>query len=186
MNIGYLAMRAAPKVCRALRHKGVWYVTKQDMIDALKNHPRANDAIFWYCQAWHNGDDDLYRIMCSMDYTPRPWSPHPKLPDGSPNKNYDPDLTALMNRLATVFDKIAESPMQRIMLRDVREGHVLTHDGTFPCIAKGWPCKVFKHHGGLGVQCSGGIHGVRLLPGSEATFHPFTEDQQGYVVGFRR
>lgn len=176
---------------RHLRRKGMWDMTKQDLVDALRGHPRANDAIFWFCQAWHSGDDDLYKIMCAMDYTPRPWSDNPMVKDPSTGKlisnpKYDPDLVELLNVLAARFESIVEPPLLSVMLRDVREGQVLTADGGFPCILANWPCRVYRHHGALGVQCSGGVHGIRLLPGSEVTFHPLTEDERGYVVGFKR
>lgn len=165
-------------------------MTKQDFLDALKDHPRAPDAIFWFCQAWHSGDDDLYKIMCALDFTPKPWSDNPtiKAPDGALilNPNYDPILVGLLLRLSTVFNPVVEPAFERVKMADVREGQVLTSDGGFPCITPKWPSRVFTHHGALGVQCSGGLHNVKLLPGSESTFHPLQEDPEGYVIGFVR
>lgn len=162
-------------------------MTKQDFLDALKEHPRAIDAIFWYCQAWHDGEDDLYRIMCELDFTPRPWSDSPTIGDTlTPNPNYDPVLVDMLSTLDEAFTPITTPPLRPVKLKNVREGHVLTADKGFPCIVGNWPCRVFRHHGALGVQCSGGVHGIRLLPGSEVTFHPLTEDERGYVVGFKR
>lgn len=166
-------------------------MTKADFEKVLRGHPRTNDAIFWYCQAWHSGDDDLYKIMCALDFTPRPWSDNPMRHNPTTraleaNPNYDPELTDLLYRLSVVFNPVVEPAFERVMLRDVKEGQVLTADGGFACICDKWPSRVFRHHGALGVQCSGGIHGIKLLPGSESTFHPLQEDSKGYVIGFVR
>lgn len=165
--------------------------TLRDFLDVIGEHPRWRDAVYWYCQAWHNGDDDLYRIMCSLDFTPKPWSTDEFKLDSAtdlmvPNSTYDPDLVMLLTKLDGVFIHDTEPPLRPVKMKDVREGHVLTADGGFPCIVGNWPCRVYKHHGALGVQCSGGVHGIKLLPGSETTFHPLQEDVEGDVIGFRR
>lgn len=172
-------MRAAPRACRALRNIGLWPMTKQDLFDALKNHPKANEAIFWWCYAWHSGvDSDLYKIMCddTLGYAP---SPARKWAD-------DPDVIDLLAKLDSTFGPLVESAYQPVKLADVKEGQVLVAGSHFPCLLNRWPCRVYKHHGALGVACSGGVHGIKLLPGSETTFHPLTEDTNGYVIGFRR
>lgn len=190
MNIGLVAMQAAPKVCNALRNIGMWPMTKQDMIDVLKNHPRAKDAIFWFCQAWHSGEDDLYQIMCSLDFEPRPWSMTAHVKDPKTgflvnNPLYDPVLIDLLQQLE-VLAPVVEPPLNPVKLADVKEGQVLTAGSSFHCLQNRWPCRVYRHHGALGVACSGAVHGVKLLPGSETTFHPLTEDKDGFVIGFRR
>lgn len=179
MNIGLMAIMAAPTICRALRNVGMFPMTKQDLLDALKGHPKAPEAAFWFCYAWHSGvDSDLYKIMCdeSLGYVPSParhWS-------------RDPEVTELLSRLDSTFGPLVEHPYQPVKLADVKEGEVLIAGSHFPCITNRWPCRVYRHHGALGVACSGGVHGVKLLPGSETTFHPLTADDAGYVIGFRR
>ncbi len=201
MNIGYMAARAAPKLFRALRRNGLWFMTKQDLLDVLKAHPqgvsRSTDAIFWFCQAWHDGDDDLYKIMAALpeSYVPRPWSPLPTKKDPRTgtevvNPNYDPVLTELIELLERSFIKTIVTPELRpVKLADVREGHVLTAGSHFLHIPNRWPCRVYRQHGALGVFCSAeaASHGViRLTPDSKVGFQPLTEDAQGFVVGFRR
>lgn len=157
----------------------MWPMTKQDLLDALKNHPKAPEAIFWWCYAWNAGaDSDLYNIMCddTLGYVPslaRKWAD-------------DPEIVDLLARLDHTFGPLVEHPLQPVKLALVREGQVLVAGSHFPCIINRWPCRVYRHHGALGVACSGGVHGVKLLPGSETTFHPLTEDRHGYVIGFRR
>lgn len=167
-------------------------MTKEDFISVLRGHPRTNDAIYWFCQAWHSGDDDLYKIMCSLDFTPRPWSDNPMIEDRArpgrfiANPNYDPDLVGLLTRLNDAFHPVVQPEFECVRLDAVKEGQVLTAGDQFACIRNKWPCRVYRHHGALGVECSGGVHGVKLLPGSERTFHRLTEDENGYVVGFLR
>lgn len=177
MNIGLLAVRAAPHLCRALRNIGLFPMQRQDLLDALKNHPKAPAAIFWWCYAWHSGvGSDLYAIMCDsgLGYVPHPtWAK-------------DPEIVDLIGRLDTLFGPLVEHAYNPVKLADVKEGEVLIAGEHFPCIVNRWPCRVYRHHGALGVACSGGVHGIRLLPGSETTFHPLTEDERGYVIGFRR
>lgn len=179
MNIGLVAVHAAPHLCRALRNIGLFPMTKQDLLDALKGHPKAPEAIFWFCYAWHAGPTtDLYKIMCddTLGYIPstgRQWST-------------DEEVIGLLSRLDEVFGPLVEHAYQPVKLSDVKEGEILVAGSHFPCIVDRWPCRVYRHHGALGVACTGSVHGVKLLPGSETTFHPLTEDTQGYVIGFRR
>lgn len=191
MNIGLLAVRAAPHLCRSLRNVGLFPMTKQDLIDALKNHPKASEAIFWWCYCWHSGSgSDLYRIMCddSLGFVPDPRRTTAAFVI-DPNGNLacvDPEVEELISRLDQTFGPLVEHAYQPVKLADVKEGEVLIAGSDWLCINKRWPCRVYRYHGALGVACSGGVHGVKLLPGSETTFHPLTEDTNGYVIGFRR
>lgn len=191
MNIGLLAVRAAPHACRALRNIGLWPMTKQDLIDTLKNHPKAPEAIFWWCYCWHSGEgSDLYEIMCddSLGYIPN-WNDNVRDPISgivSPRWRNDPEVIECIRWLDERFGPLVEHSYQPVKLAAVKEGQVLIAGSHFPCIIERWPCRVYRHHGALGVACTGSVHGVKLLPGSETTFHPLTEDTQGYVIGFRR
>lgn len=177
MNIGYQAIRFAPHTCRALRNMGMFPMTKQDLLDCLKGHPNADEAIFWWCYAWHSGaESDLYRIMCASSYVPlvgRKWAE-------------DPGVVECFARLDAAFGPLVEHDYEPVKLADVKEGQVLIAGNHFPCITAKWPCRVYRWHGALGVACSGAVHGIKLLPGSETTFHPLTEDEHGNVIGFRR
>lgn len=178
MNIGLMAMRAAPKLCRSLRNVGMWPMTKQDLFDALKNHPLAPAAIFWWCHCWHGGvGTDLYRIMCddSLGY----------IPDPNVNATKDPEIVKLLMVLDQTFGPLVENALLPVKLKDVQEGQILIHDGGFPCLPLRWPCRVYRWHGSLGVECSI-LHGVKLAAGTSKPFHPLQEDERGYVVGFQR
>lgn len=152
---------------------------KQDLLDCLKGHPNAAEAIFWWCYAWHGGEGtDLYAIMCDdqLGYVP------------NPHKNFrdDPGVVECFARLDAAFGPLVEHDLKPVKLADVKEGQVLIAGSDWLCINRRWPCRVYRHHGALGVACSGAVHGVKLLPGSETTFHPLQEDPNGYVIGFRR
>ncbi len=168
-------------------------MTKQDLFDALKNHPLAPEAIFWWCHCWHGGvGTDLYRIMCddSLGYIPDPNR-------RAPTK--DPEIVKLFAVLDHTFGPLTENALLPVRLREVREGQILIHAdrehedpilGTqitpwFPCLPQRWPCRVYRHHGGLGVECSI-LHGIKLLPGTSRPFHPLQDDGRGYVIGFCR
>lgn len=177
MNIGLLAIRAAPQACRALRNAGLFPMTKQDLLDALRGEPNAEEGIFWFAFAWHGGvGSDLYNILCDS----------PVSPDLDRNWCDNPEVVRCVERLTEVFGPLVEPTLQPVRIEDVQEGQVLIAGSFFPCIRRTWPCRVYKHHGALGVACSGGVHGVRLLPGSETTFHPLKVNHAGIVEGFRR
>lgn len=152
-------------------------MTKQDLLDVLRGYAKHEEAIFWWAYAWHSGaGSDLYKIMCESTYIPvagRKWSE-------------DPDVVQCFAKLDAVFQPLVEHDYKLVRIEDVQEGQVLIAGSHFPCILNRWPCRVYRHHGALGVACSGGVHGVKLLPGSETTFHPLTADDKGHVVGFRR
>lgn len=152
-------------------------MTKQDLLDAIRGEPKAEEAIFWFCFAWNDGvHGDLYDILVKSKV----------IPDVNSNWCGDPDVKRLVERLTTVFGPLVEHPLMPVLIEDVHEGHILTAGSHFNCIRKRWPCRVYRHHGVLGVACSGGVHGVRLLPGSETTFHPLKANDAGIVEGFRR
>lgn len=152
-------------------------MTKQDLLDALGGHPKADEAIFWWSYCWHAGEGtDLYKIMCESTYIP---SPARRWMD-------DIEIADCFSKLDAAFGPLVEHNYKPVKLADVKEGQVLVAGSHFACLVNRWPCRVYRHHGTLGVACSGGVHGVKLLPGSETTFHPLTEDKDGFVVGFRR
>jgi hypothetical protein len=164
---------------RDARDLGLFEMTKQDLLDALRGQPKAACAIFWWAYAWHSGvDSDLYKIMCDdqLGY----------IPDPKHNWSMDPEVTKCFAILDAKFGPLVEHAYQPVKLADVKEGQVLIAGKQFACITNRWPCRVYRHHGALGVACSGGVHGIKLLPGSETTFHELKEDRFGYVIGFRR
>lgn len=149
----------------------------QDLADVLRGHSKAEEAIYWFAYSWHAGlGSDLYKVLCESSYIPtigRKWRD-------------DPDIIHCFERLDAVFQPLQEHPYLPVRIEDVREGHVLIAGVNFPCLPPKWPCKVYPWHGSLGVACSGAVHGVTLLPGSETTFHPFRIDNDGFIIGFRR
>lgn len=152
-------------------------MTKQDMLDVLRGEPNAEEAIFWWAYCWHSGaGSDLYQIMCDSSYIP--------LQDRKFAE--DPMVVRCIEKLDRAFGPLVEHDYKPVKITDVREGQVLIAGSNFPCILPKWPCRVYRHHGELGVACSGGVHGVKLLPGSETTFHPFRIDAEGIIEGFRR
>lgn len=180
MNIGYEMIRAVPQACRAFRNMGMFVMTKQDLFDCLRGRPFAAEAIFWWCYAWHSGaESDLYNIMCDDQLG---FVPDPRKPDFRTNA----DVVRNFSLLDSAFGPLVEHDFEPVKLADVKEGQVLIAGSDWKCLNKRWPCRVYRHHGALGVACSGAPHGIKLLPGSETTFHPLQEDTEGYVIGFRR
>lgn len=178
-------------------------ITKQDLFGSLKNHPKAAEAIFWWCFCWHSGaGSDLYTIMCdeTLGYRPNP-NDNVQIPDVNhlggfrtePRWSVDPEIHDLFAILDNNFGPIVNpgagvdpDPYRPIMLRDVREGQVLIAGTAFGCVTHRWPCRVIRQGSVLGVTCSERFHGIDLQPGSEGYFHSLTEDSEGYVIGFRR
>jgi hypothetical protein len=152
-------------------------LTIQDFRDALKGQRKTEEAIFYFCHAWHNGpDSDLYRIMIEANF-------HPRLHLQKQIKD-DPEILYafdVLGRLAErAYGRLAEYPTQPIRFDSIKENDVIIHTSprTFPCIEAGWPCRVYLWHGGFGVACAEGPSG--------ASFHPLRPDSRGFVVGFRR
>lgn len=151
-------------------------MTKQDLLDVLRGHPNAEEAIFWWAYAWHSGEgSDLYKIMCESQYAP---DPQRKWRD-------DPAVIECIEKLDAVFMPLVEHDYKLVAFKDVQEGQILIAGQHFPCLPNRWPCRVYRWHGALGVECNI-LHGVKLAPGSERPFHPLVEDAHGNVEGFRR
>lgn len=169
----------APKVCRALRNKGLFPMTKQDMLDVLRGEPKAEEAIFWWCHAWHGGvGTDLYKIQCESSY----------IPDRTRMWHKDPDvIRCIADKLDPAFLPLVRLDYRRVKLADVQEGQILVAGEHHTCLPNRWPCRVYRWRGSLGVECFV-VHmpGVKLAPGQSAQFHPLTEDDSGYIKGFRR
>lgn len=174
-------------------------MTKQDLLDVLGNHPKAPEAIFWWCVAWHSGvGSDLYTTLCdeTLGYTPNPkdnvtmQGVNPatgKTEDRTVPRWYvDPEIHECFNKLEAACGPMVQYEYLPVKLADVREGHVLIAGARHACLTDKWPCRVFRSHGALGVTCSERFHGIHLLPGSEPYFHPLIEDKNGFVAGFRR
>lgn len=163
---------------------GGFNVTLQDMREALANHPSADVAIFWWCFMWQSGKgSDLYRIMSEVLYTPTP----------NVDATRDPEVADMICKLDARFGDIVgrnadgslvEPPLRPVLLRDVQEDEYLIAGSKFLCLHKRWPCRVYRHHGGLGVACGGGVNHVGKV--GEHFWHPFQEDDKGFIIGFRR
>lgn len=126
--------------------------------------PKAIEAIFWFCYAWHSGrDSDLYKIMHIL-----PFSPDPKKQFAD-----DPEVVATFDKLDRAFGPMDEHPLLPVKLADVHEDDVLIAGTHHACIANRWPCRVFKLDGKLTVMCADGFH----------TLHAGAD---GNVKGFRR
>lgn len=153
-------------------------LTLTDMREALRKQRRADETIFWFCHAWHSGrDSDLYQIMKLVDFYPRL---HVQRKIG-----VDQELLYGFQVLSDLYTKTYGHPpmeyqMGPVRIDDVHEDDILVHTSprTFACIEAGWPCRVYKWHGGLGVACAEGKNG--------ASFHPLKPDERGYVIGFVR
>lgn len=158
-------------------------ITLQDMRDALKGQNKADEAIFWFCSAWHHGkQSDLYRVMVESEF-------HPDFHRQSQIQN-DPEILYCFEVLGRRFGPLIEAPMAPIKLGDVEEGDVIyacditqeafrmKYGQRFVCIAPKWPCRVYKWRGSLGVACAED-HNAKQ-------FHALEADNDGYVVGFQR
>ena len=153
------------------------------MRNALKGQRRADEAIFWFCSAWHSGaDSDLYRAMVETNF-------HPDQHRQKQIAN-DPEILYCFDVLGKMLGQLIEVPMRPIKFDDVKENDVLVtgeitdprfrvkYGDRFLCIEKGWPCRVYKWHGNLGVACA--------EDGRGKSFHKLEVDDAGYVVGFVR
>jgi hypothetical protein len=178
-------------------------ITLSDMRESLRGQRKADEAIFWFCHAWHSGSDsDLYRIMLETNFYPdqhrNRWARKLWKPDGTPDLDlngeqkaeYDPEILYCFDVLETKFGPFIQTPMRPVKFCDVREKDVLVasyitdpkfrlkYGDRFVCIEKGWPCRVYKWHGDLGVACAEDHRGKQ--------FHVLEADENGYVVGFVR
>jgi len=150
-------------------------MTLQDMRDALRGQSKANEAIFWFCFAWQQGKgSDLYRIMVETKYDPFFNKQHQIARD--PEIMYCFDVLGKMYE--TAFGAPVEWPLQPIKLVDVEEDDVIVAENCWPCIQGGWPCKVYRDHGALGVAC--------VDSPDKRAFHALEPDAEGFVKGFRR
>lgn len=163
-------------------------LTINDMRDVLKGQRRADEVIFWFCNAWHAGKgSDLYRIMKASTFTPR-------LHLQKQVQN-DPEILYGFEVLGALYQKaygpMVEYQLQPVPFAEIEEDDVLIHAKSpiphallkrlvqeFPCIEAGWPCRVYKWHGDLGVACAEGPSG--------ASFHKFEVKSDGTVRGFWR
>ena len=162
-------------------------LTMQDMNDVLKNHSRADEAIFWFALSWNAGaDSDLYRILCQTKFDPslyrlrrKPGSTEVITPDNDPEIVYCHKL--LRDQYERAFGPLREYPLRPIRFAEIKENDVVIcgPGRQFACIEANWPCRVFKHHGDLGVPCAESP--------IKRSFHLFDMDPtSGYIVGFRR
>lgn len=150
----------------------------QDMRDALKGQMKADEAIFWFCLFWNSGaDSDLYRAMVASNF-------HPRLYSQRQIEN-DPEIIYCHEVLKTMYEKEygcqpREFPLRKVKFSDVKENDVLIHGPgrPFVCLEAGWPCRVYKWHGDLGVACA--------EDGKGASFHPLKAALDGTVIGFCR
>lgn len=153
-------------------------ITLQDMRTALSGQRKADEAIFWFCHAWHRGPDSaLYRIMSQTDF-------HPRLNSQKQIEN-DPEILYcfdVLGRLIRLNPSAQAAPYLPIRIGTLKENDIVVHTTprTFVCIEAGWPCRVYTWHGELGVACAEGPHG--------ASFHPFEPDpkRSGFIKGFVR
>lgn len=158
-------------------------ITLTDMRDALTGQNRAEEAIFWFCSAWHSGaDSDLYRVLVETQF----------FPDQHRQKQIanDPEILYCFDVLGKRFGPLVESPLRPVKFGDVKENDVLVaseitqpafrlkYGRRFVCIEKGWPCRVYRFQGDLGVACAEDQRGTY--------FHKLEMDEAGYVVGFVR
>ena len=174
-------------------------ITLDDMRSALRGQHRAEEAIFWFCNAWHSGAlSDLYQILRKCTYTPtfhKLAAEAKRISAENPIKDSD-ELKYCFQVLGALYERTfghapVEYRLQPIRMDDVQEDDVVIHAKwpmpdpvlgrhvqEFPCIQAGWPCRVYKHHGQLGVACVEGPDG--------ANFHPLEADKNGFVRGFWR
>jgi hypothetical protein len=158
-------------------------ITLTDMRESLRGQRKADEAIFWFCNAWHSGlDSDLYHVIREVNF-------HPDQHRQKQIKD-DPEILYCLDVLGTKFGPFVEAALLPIKFADVKENDVLIageitdpkfrlkYGSRFVCIEKGWPCRVYKWHGDLGVACAEDHHGK--------SFHALEVDERGYVVGFVR
>jgi hypothetical protein len=155
-------------------------MTIQGMRAALSSQRRAEESIFYFCVAWHWGKGtDLYTALRACEFTP--------LFHKTRQINGDPELTYGHNILSDLYQREyghlpVEWRLYDFRIQSVEEADVITHTtpATFPCIAAGWPCRVFKHHGGFGVPCADSK--------KETAFHPLETiaPDSDIVKGFLR
>ena len=92
-------------------------ITLQMMRDVLQGQRKADEAIFWWCHAWHHGPkSDLYRAMVETNF-------HPDFHRQRQIDN-DPEILFAWEVLGRSFGKQAEAPMCPVKLSDVQENDV--------------------------------------------------------------
>ena len=146
-------------------------ITLQDMRDALKDPRKAEEAIFFFCNAWHSGvDSDLYKAMVESKFSP---DQHRQQ-----QIENDPEILYCFDILGTKFGPFIEAALLPVKLADVKENDVLTAGNSFACIFTGWPCRVHLWNGRPCVYCAEDV--------KYQYHHPLEPDERGYVKGFRR
>jgi len=168
-------------------------LTLQDMLDTLKGQSRSDEAIFWFALFWNSGSQsDLYQILCETKYDPSLYEL--RLKPGykfDPTKKQefltpanDPEIVychaLLRDQYERAYGPLREYALRAIPYLDVKENDVVIcgPGRQFPCIEADWPCRVFKHHGDLGVPCA--------EDPTTRSFHPFKAGPTGHIIGFRR
>lgn len=170
--------------------------TLDDMLSALKGQRRAREAIFWFAYKWHSGPPSpLYRIMCDTNYDPSLYEfrlkpgykfdpTTAKKPGVFLNPMTDPEIfycdTVLTERWVKAFGALREYPLFPVLFDTVKENDVVVcgPGRQFACIEADWPCRVFSHHGDLGVPCAEDL--------TKRSFHKFERQSDGLIRGFRR
>lgn len=151
-----------------------------NMRAALDKQRRTEETIFWFAVAWHWGKGtDLYTALRECSYTPL--FHKTKQIDGDPEIQFGHAvLTDLYKREYGHLP--IEGKLYEFRIQSVEEADVIMHTkpATFPCIAAGWPCRVFKWHGSLGVPCADSK--------KETAFHPLetVAGDSNIVKGFVR
>lgn len=145
---------------------------RQDLLDACKGHPKAEEAVFWFCYSWQSGrNSDLYRALCESPY----WPPFQR------QFSDDPDIISLFASLEEKFGPMdKEPPWEPIRFSDLQEGDIVVAGSKLSCLPNRWPCKVFRHGGQLAVMCNDGRHE------GGSGIHTLHADPEGYLRGFRR
>lgn len=151
-------------------------MTRDDLLRALAGEPKAEQAIFWWCFAWHSGKrSDLYRILCESPYTPPLPSSDEKERECQKREMQSADLMRCWDILSEKFGPLQEVPYRKIRFDEVEEGDIIVAGAQLLCLDRRWPCRVIydPREGGLAVVCKDGFH--RLRP-----------DAEGFLHGFRR
>jgi len=126
--------------------------TPDDMRRVLAGEPKADEAIFWFCYAWHGGNG-TERIPTE----------------------FTPDIVRMFGVLERAFPQSLEVPRKRVLYEDLEVGDIIVASDVFLDIPNRWPCKVFRDDGpGRGSLCVMGANGFhRLTPNAEGYVYGF-------------
>jgi hypothetical protein len=139
-------------------------MTFNEMQEVLRGEEVVDEAIFWWCFAWHKGKgSDLYRIMCDLKFHPNAYS---KFSD-------DPRVIRCFEKLERAFGPMHECAYHPIKIDEIEEGDIIIAGQHHADIHNKWPCRVFKHEGHLCVM-------------GEEYPHQLHANLDGTVIGFRR